>query len=87
MPLISDIPLYNVSKTIFWEYVRNHSLKKEQGMLVHSSNFVNETGEIKAYMETSSYGAEDIYKIADETYENYSALLFMTRVIINKNKN
>lgn len=57
--------LFTVSQVIFEKYLTTNNFKELPGGMFHSSNFVNDNGEVMAYIETSSYGSATIYKIAD----------------------
>lgn len=53
-----------VTSKQFWDYIKKHpELKKEQGDWFHSDFWYNEKGESVAYMETSSWGAPDVYML------------------------
>lgn len=66
--------LYKVAEQIFLDYIKKYKLKEIPGPWVHTYNYINNNGEIKAYMEYSSYSSKIIYKIADATYENFELL-------------
>ena len=73
--------LFDVSENIFHEYVKKHNLKEVQGRILHSSDFIDEFGEVKAYMETSSWSMTVIYRIADLKYQNLETLELFTSLL------
>ena len=54
--------MYRVSKETFDSYLSGRDLVKVQGVVFHSSYYM-EGGIKRGYKETSSWGAETIYKI------------------------
>lgn len=67
--------LVNVSRETFWNFVKDNKLTETQGLIFHSSNFINEKGEVMAYRETSSWSPEEIYKIkGEENLKNFHKL-------------
>ncbi len=73
--------LYAVNYNIFHDYIVKNKLKEVQGSVFHSDNFIDENNVIKAYRESSSWGAETVYLIADENYKNLETLSTITNFI------
>ena len=66
--------MYNVSEDTFDDFVKLHNLKPIQGEVFHSYYYVDKQGNKLAYRETSSYGADVIHKIKDESYRNWETI-------------
>ena len=71
--------LINVSAKEFYDFLKLNNLQKVQGNYFHSNNYINNEGRILAYKETSSWGAETIYKILVE--ENIIGLNLVTNIM------
>ena len=74
--------LIDVSAKEFYDFVNDKKLQKIQGNYFHSNNYLDNEGRILAYKETSSWGAETIYKILAE--ENIIGLNLVTKIMNNK---
>ena len=66
--------MYEVSEGTFNDFVKFHNLKLVQGEVFHSDYYVDNQGNKLAYRETSSYGADVIYKIKDEKFRNWETV-------------
>lgn len=66
--------MFNVSKEIFYDFVNKNQLIPVQGDYFHSDNFIDKNKKVRAYRETSSWGAETIYQIDDVKYSNFETL-------------
>jgi hypothetical protein len=66
--------MFNVSKEIFYDFINKNQLKEIQGDYFHSNNYIDNKNNIRAYRETSSWGAETIYQIDDVKYSNFKTL-------------
>lgn len=76
--------LIAVPEVIFREFLaKQGKLKKEQGEWFHSEYYVNEQDEKVAYMQTSSWSPEVVYKIKDERYEGLLDNEITTNLINN----
>jgi len=72
--------LHNVSEDIFNRFLKNKNFTKRQGSNFHSEEFLNSEGEIKAYVESSSWGAETVYQIDDDSYENFETFVILNQL-------
>lgn len=76
--------LYEVTEDICYSFIKDNNLAESQSDTTHGSNFVNDTGDIMAYIESSSYGASTVYKIADASFVNLKNLITIGKIINNK---
>ena len=76
--------MFKVDRHIFKDYIKRNSLKPKQGQYFHELVYCNEHNNIKAREESSSWSGEELYFIADNTYENYETLEIITNIINRK---
>lgn len=72
--------LVECTKEEFCRFVKLNSLTREQGTWFHSFNFVDYDGNIKAYIETSSYTPKVTYKIIGGD-SNFEMTSFVTKIL------
>jgi hypothetical protein len=58
--------LYKTNKESFHKFIKGGDYKQEQGNAIHSINYISNTGDIVAYMETDSWNSVVSYKICEE---------------------
>jgi len=73
-----------VTKEEFYQYFSDKEFTRHQGDCMHSELFVINK-EIVGYFESSSWGAEDIYKLKYGT-QNTEAITLVGNMIKNKLK-
>ncbi len=66
--------MFNVSKEVFYDFVNRNKLIEVQGDVFHSSNYLDNKNNIRAYRETSSWGTKTVYQIDDVKYSNFETL-------------
>lgn len=71
-----------VSKEEFQEYFKDREFTKQQGDCFHSEYFIVD-GERVGYLETSSWGAPDLYQLKYGII-NYEAINFIGNIIKHK---
>lgn len=64
--------LTSVNKEVFDNFLKDKEITKKQGEIFHSKYYLDSTGKIIAYKETSSWNTNIIYMIEDG--ENYETL-------------
>lgn len=76
--------LFNVPYEVFSKYIEKNNLKAIPGPYCHSINYIDENNVIKAYKETSSWGADTIYQIDDVTYQNLEIVNLIVNIFNKK---
>ncbi len=71
-----------VTKDEFWEYFKDKKYTTKQGMCFHSDIFIVNDEEV-GYMETSSWGAPDVYQLKYGT-ANSEAITLIGNIIKSK---
>ncbi len=75
--------MIQVSKKDFEDFLKTKTVRWVQGDYFHSHYYVDElSGEKVAYVETSSWGADEVYMIKGDM--NLQTLLFVGGIIKNK---
>ena len=62
--------LYNCTKEQFLKFIKDNDLKSIPGEFFHSKYYIDNQGNKLAYMKTSSWNMNIIYKVADDKFEN-----------------
>lgn len=76
--------MFKVDRHIFKDYINKNNLKPKQGQYFHELVYCDEHNNIIAREESSSWSGEELYFIADNTYENYETLEIITNIINRK---
>lgn len=67
--------MIETTKEIFYNYIKSHNLTSISSEMVRGDYFIDNMGNKLAYIETSSYSQEILYKIKDGQHMNTLRLI------------
>lgn len=73
-----------VSRQVFNNFLKVKKTKTVRGDYIHSEYWVDEDNNKIAYMETSSWGAPDVYMIEDDLADNFETTNLITNILNSK---
>lgn len=78
--------LYAVSEEVLRSFLADKSFTTRMGMTVHSTEYLDDAGNVIADMMTSSWSNGVWCRIADESYANLETLNLVGNIIQEKSK-